>query len=259
MQHRSKRVRNALALVVLLSASITGARSSSLHACTCAGPPPPPPEALAEMDHVFHGTVVSIDVEDDGFGFLVSFEVHSVWKGASAPELQVTTATSSAACGVAFVVGEDYAVYAFGSEAAATPSTNSCTRTRPFTRAEGEELGEPIAVFPEAPACETTFRRGDGNADGTVDITDGVVLLAALFQGGGLPSCMDAADTNDDGTMDIADPIFIFQYLFVGGNPPPAPGPDERGADPTRDVLDCQAYDGCPGGLEAGEVCEDGE
>ena len=260
MQHCSRRGRNTLALLVLLSASITGAQSSSLHACRCVAPPPPPLEALAEAASVFHGTVVSIAVEDDGFDHLVTLDVHAVWKGTAASELTVTTASSSAACGVGFVVGEDYAVYAFDTtEELADLATNSCTRTRPFTREEGEELGEPIAVFPGAPACETTFRRGDGNADGTVDITDGVVLLAALFQGGGLPGCMDAADTNDDGTMDIADPIFIFQYLFVGGNVPPSPGPGECGADPTKDVLDCQAYDGCPGGIEAGEVCEDGD
>ena len=260
MQHCSRRGRNTLALLVLLSASITGAQSSSLHACRCVAPPPPPLEALAEAASVFHGTVVSIAVEDDGFDHLVTLDVHAVWKGTAASELTVTTASSSAACGVGFVVGEDYAVYAFDTtEELADLATNSCTRTRPFTREEGEELGEPIAVFPGAPACETTFRRGDGNADGTVDITDGVVLLAALFQGGGLPGCMDAADTNDDGTMDIADPIFIFQYLFVGGNVPPSPGPGECGADPTKDVLDCQACDGCPGGIEAGEVCEDGD
>ena len=255
MQHSSRRGRNALALAVLLSASITGTQSGSLHACRCAGPPPPPLEALADADRVFHGTVVAIALEDKGFDYFVEFESHAAWKGNAASQLTVRTASSSAACGVNFVVGEDYIVYAYDS-AEGPPTTNSCTRTRLFSEEEGEALGEPLGG--EA-ACESTFRRGDGNADGTVDITDGVVLLAALFQGGRLPTCMDSADTNDDGTMDIADPIFIFQYLFVGGDVPPAPGPGECGADPTKDVLDCQAYDGCPGGIAAGEACEDGD
>mgnify|MGYP003321017567 FL=1 len=110
-----------------------------------------------------------------------------------------------------------------------------------------------------AARAETTFRRGDSNADGSVDITDGVVLLSALFQGTAMPSCMDSSDTNDDGAMDIADPIFIFQYLFIGGDAPPAPGPGECGIDPPQDVLDCQAYDGCPSGVAPGEACEDGD
>ena len=244
-------------ILLILCASLATISTGAAWACRCIAPPPPPLDALAEADHVFHGTVVAIAVEDEGFEHFVEFEVHEVWKGSARPGLIVRTASSSAACGVNFVVGEDYVVYAFDSKQGNDLNTNSCTRTRPFTAEEGEALGEGVVVG--GPACEATFRRGDSNADGTVDITDGVVLLAALFQGGAMPSCMDSSDTNDDGTMDIADPIFIFQYLFIGGDAPPAPGPGECGTDPTRDVLDCQAYDGCPSGVAPGEVCEEGD
>ena len=244
-------------LLLILCASLATISTGAAWACRCIAPPPPPLDALAEADHVFHGTVVAIAVEDEGFEHFVEFEVHEVWKGSARPGLIVRTASSSAACGVNFVVGEDYVVYAFDSKQGDHLNTNSCTRTRPFTAEEGEALGEGVVVG--GPACEATFRRGDSNADGTVDITDGVVLLSALFQGGTMPSCMDSSDTNDDGTMDIADPIFIFQYLFIGGSAPPAPGPDDCGVDPTRDVLDCQAYDGCPAGVAPGEVCEAGD
>ena len=244
-------------ILLILCASLATISTGAAWACRCIAPPPPPLDALAEADHVFHGTVVAIAVEDEGFEHFVEFEVHEVWKGSARPGLIVRTASSSAACGVNFVVGEDYVVYAFDSKQGDNLNTNSCTRTRPFTAEEGEALGEGVVVG--GPACEATFRRGDSNADGTVDITDGVVLLSALFQGGAMPSCMDSSDTNDDGTMDIADPIFIFQYLFIGGDAPPAPGPGECGADPTRDVLDCQVYDGCPSGVAPGEVCEAGD
>ena len=245
------------AFLLILCASLATISTGAAWACRCIAPPPPPLEALAEADHVFHGTVATIAVEDEGFEHFVEFEVHEVWKGTARPGLIVRTASSSAACGVNFIVGEDYVVYAFDSNPGDDLNTNSCTRTRPFTEEEGEALGEGVVVG--SPACEATFRRGDSNADGTVDITDGVVLLSALFQGTAMPTCMDASDINDDGTMDIADPIFIFQYLFIGGDAPPAPGPGECGVDPTRDVLDCQAYDGCPSGVAPGEACEDGD
>jgi hypothetical protein len=80
---------------------------------------------------------------------------------------------------------------------------------------------------------EETFRRGDVNGDGTADITDPIVLLGYLFQGGKALSCPDAADGNDDGLLDISDPITILGYLFQGGEEPPAPGPIACGPDPT--------------------------
>ena len=256
----SRRDKTSLSTALLmLCAALAPSSPATAWACRCIAPPPPPREALAEADHVFHGTVVAIAVENDGFDHLVEFEVHEVWKGSARAELVVRTASSGAACGVNFIVGENYAVYAYDSNQGAPIATNSCARTRPFTPEEGEALGEAIAVFPQVPACEVTFRRGDGNGDGTVDITDGVVLLGALFQGGEAPGCSDAADTNDDGTMDIADPIFIFQYLFVGGIAPPAPGANDCGSDPTDDGLDCQSYASCPGGVGPGEECATGD
>jgi hypothetical protein len=47
-----------------------------------------------------------------------------------------------------------------------------------------------------------SFRRGDGNADGEVNITDG---------------------------------IFVLNFLFLGGPEPPAPGPTDCGPDETED------------------------
>ena len=96
-------------------------------------------------------------------------------------------------------------------------------------------------------ACEDPFfRRGDGNLDGAVDISDAVSLLSALFGGVGLPECFDASDSNDDGAIDIGDAVFTLSFLFSSGTAMPAPGSETCGPDPTADGLDCGAVVSCP-------------
>ena len=98
-----------------------------------------------------------------------------------------------------------------------------------------------FCVFHVHVGGEKCFKRSDVNADGTVDITDGISGLKYLFQGGTAPTCLDTLDTNDDGKTDITDPLEIFSYLFRGGDEPPAPGPFVCGSDPTADTLgDCE-------------------
>ena len=88
------------------------------------------------------------------------------------------------------------------------------------------------------------FRRGDSNADGSVNIADPVFTLQYLFATGREPSCSDAADANDDGTLNITDAIFLLGSLFDGGDPPPAPA-EACGADPTADELECVSFAPC--------------
>ena len=99
-------------------------------------------------------------------------------------------------------------------------------------------------------ACETAleftaFRRGDANADGAVDLSDGITVLHGLFGGGSL-QCADAADANDDGANDISDPVWILNHLFLGG-PEPAPPWTLCGPDFTRDGLRCESFTPCDG------------
>lgn len=82
------------------------------------------------------------------------------------------------------------------------------------------------------------FQRGEVNADGSVDIADGIFVLEYLFNFGAAPGCDDAADANDDGSIDIADGIYILAYLFDFGAPPPPPFLT-AGSDPTGDSLGC--------------------
>jgi len=89
---------------------------------------------------------------------------------------------------------------------------------------------EAVVASPES----TTFRRGDTNQDGIVDISDPIQTLGFLYLGSPatLP-CKDAADTNDDGKVDLSDAIFTLSYKFLGTRDIPPPGPNSCGPDPT--------------------------
>ncbi|MFN0057833.1 MAG: S8 family peptidase [Planctomycetota bacterium] len=94
------------------------------------------------------------------------------------------------------------------------------------------------ALLALAPIGATTFVRGDPDRSGApLDITDAIVILAALFQGGVLP-CADAADVDDSGALDLPDAIYLLNYLFAGGPSPAQPFPIE-GFDSTPDALGC--------------------
>jgi hypothetical protein len=71
----------------------------------------------------------------------------------------------------------------------------------------------------------TKFSRGDANADGIRNITDGIFILNFLFLGGPEPPCRESANTNGDGALNITDGIYILNFLFLGGPAPPAPYP----------------------------------
>src|SRR5688572_30090830 len=94
---------------------------------------------------------------------------------------------------------------------------------------------------------DVSFRRGDSNIDGKVDIADPVDTLGCLFLGEKCSGCPDAADGNDDGEIDLSDAVHVLNWLFLGGRAPPAPGPIECGEDETADRLAACAYElrGC--------------
>ena len=109
--------------------------------------------------------------------------------------------------------------------------------------AEGPSEGSPDC---QTGAPPPVFIRGDTNADGARNITDGVFVLSFLFDaGGGEPPCTDAADTNDDGSVNITDGVYMLNYLFSSGSEPPAPFL-ECGVDPTEDDLfQCAQFEPC--------------
>jgi len=65
-----------------------------------------------------------------------------------------------------------------------------------------------------------------------------------LFIPGATPIyCDDAGDADDSGSINLTDPVNILSALFVTGAPLPPPF-SECGADPTADSLGCQLS--CP-------------
>ncbi len=87
---------------------------------------------------------------------------------------------------------------------------------------------------------DASFRRGDANTDGEINVSDPIGTLGYLFQGGAAPDCEDAADANDDGRVDLTDPIAVLMSLFGGDGPLPEPGTNGAlGFDPTPDELFC--------------------
>lgn len=85
------------------------------------------------------------------------------------------------------------------------------------------------------------FLRGDADGNGKVELTDAVFILNFIFQNGGAPSCLKAADANDDGFIDISDPIKILFFLFLDPNNKIAEPYPSAGLDTTGDGLGCNA------------------
>ncbi|MBI4583994.1 MAG: protein kinase [Planctomycetes bacterium] len=97
---------------------------------------------------------------------------------------------------------------------------------------------------PFEPPLNHTFRRGDADSSGAVELSDAVFTLRVLFLGEGSLACGDAADSNDDGAIDLSDCISTLGHLILGAGPMPAPGAERCGPDPTAagDALGCAAY-----------------
>jgi hypothetical protein len=105
----------------------------------------------------------------------------------------------------------------------------------------GEALRISGEVFPEG-GCPGTvagvsrisccpppvgpFLRGDVNADGRADISDGIRIFTFLFSGERAPVCMAAADVNGEGRIRLTSGIYLLSYLFLQGPWPAAPFPE---------------------------------
>lgn len=96
-----------------------------------------------------------------------------------------------------------------------------------------------------AGAEHPSFRRGDADANGVVNLGDPVAILGFLFRGTAMNDCEDAADANDDGMLNVGDPVRLLRYLFQGDPAPPEPF-DPCGQDATADALDCASTGPCP-------------
>jgi hypothetical protein len=86
-------------------------------------------------------------------------------------------------------------------------------------------------------AASVPFRRGEVDGEEGINQADALALLFFLFGGRDL-TCLDAADVNDDGKINVSDAIVLLRHLFQGGAAPPEPY-DAPGPDPTADDLGC--------------------
>lgn len=89
------------------------------------------------------------------------------------------------------------------------------------------------------------FRRGDGNNDGQLDISDPVAVLGFLYLGKPEElACEDAADADDNGLLQLTDAVRLLGHLFLGSAPLPEPFA-ECGADESSDALGCASFLPC--------------
>jgi hypothetical protein len=92
-------------------------------------------------------------------------------------------------------------------------------------------------IFGRGVTADGRFRRGDADSNGSVNVTDAVIVLGRLFQGQAATDCVDATDTDDDGEVTLTDAVLVLNHLFQGGPAPLAPGPVECGFDEIADSL----------------------
>ena len=113
------------------------------------------------------------------------------------------------------------------------------------TDIHGDSDRAEVTIVVEA-GTTPLFVRGDANADGGVNLSDGIFVLRYLFSGDELPEpeCVKSADVDDSGTLVISDAVYLLNYLFGRGAAPLKPFGD-CGVDETEDSLTCAAYAPC--------------
>lgn len=148
-------------LLVLATALAIFARPTPAWACSCMMPPPPAQE-FADRQAVFVGTVTG-GSSNLSIPFVtqiqnwwnqwtgstqpvgpatsdmpkVEFSVQDSWKGVTTSTVAIAASSDSASCGIEFVPGQQYLVYAYDFDGAGL-QTNMCTRTTDITNASAD-------------------------------------------------------------------------------------------------------------------------
>jgi len=97
----------------------------------------------------------------------------------------------------------------------------------------------------ELDECEIRFIRGDADGVQGIRLADAVLLIGRVFGENSIPGCLEAADANADGSLDISDGISLLYYLYAGGTAPPPPFPD-CGIIPAGAFFPCDDHPTCP-------------
>lgn len=120
--------------LLLVFALIISANSAL--ACKCA-PPPAVSQAYQSATAIFIGKVET--VKEVKYHKVVTFRVVEAFKGAKEKTVTIHTGSGGGDCGVHFIAGHSYLVYALGTSD--DLGTNTCTRTKGVGKA-APELGE---------------------------------------------------------------------------------------------------------------------
>ncbi|WP_318614118.1 hypothetical protein [Sporosarcina sp. YIM B06819] len=144
-------------------------------ACSCAMIPSPA-EGFSNAQAVFSGEVIDIK-ENSGYGKTVLFAVKETWKGTNETKVAIKTGYREMDCGIEFVVGQEYLIYANLSDMYEEQSltTTICSPTK--------ELGvatKDLAVFGPGQAPKDDVISLDSGTT-TYLIIGGVVFIAGLF------------------------------------------------------------------------------
>jgi hypothetical protein len=154
-----QRLRAAIALLSLACVAAVQFWSAPALACSCLQRSPA--EAYEQAVAVFEGHVIDLQRLEPAAGqqipeLKVRFAVVRSWKGMEQEQVELTTASDSAGCGVPFTKDGDYLVYA--SASANGLSASLCSRTRAITEATEDlrVLGMGATpVDPHLPSDET--------------------------------------------------------------------------------------------------------
>jgi hypothetical protein len=64
-------------------------------------------------------------------------------------------------------------------------------------------------------------RCGDANNDGSVNVSDAVLIINYVFIGGSEPQpVLACGDANTDASVNVSDAVSIINYVFIGGGAP---------------------------------------
>ncbi len=133
----------------VLVAAILCLTATAASACSCMIFPTPA-EQYADADAVFTGHVDDIVI--DGYIKYVFMTVHAYWKGDFGATVVIATDFDEAMCGVSFVPGITWLVYAFDTDGWADYYTHLCTRTSDVSwcQEDLDYMGAPLVVSGEA-------------------------------------------------------------------------------------------------------------
>lgn len=90
--------------------------------------------------------------------------------------------------------------------------------------------GQPVNSVTKSAVFNTvespcTWKIGDANDDGTIDISDAIYIISHIFSGGAAPTPnpVGSGDADCSKSLDIADAVYLIARIFSGGPPPGNP------------------------------------